>query len=34
LQDAFFGLFTGKTEDTDGWLEGLDRPTTAAAASS
>lgn len=34
LQDAFFGLFAGTTEDTDGWLEGLDSPKTAAAAGS
>jgi len=31
LQDAFFGLFSGETEDTDGWLEGLDAPPVAAA---
>ena len=24
LQDAFFGLFTGETEDTQGWLEAVD----------
>lgn len=34
LQDAFFGLFSGETEDTEGWLEGLDRPKAAAAARS
>jgi branched-chain amino acid aminotransferase len=34
LQDAFFGLFSGKTEDSDGWLESLDGPRSAAAASS
>lgn len=28
LQNAFFGLFSGETEDTDGWLE----PVTAATA--
>lgn len=33
LQDAFFGLFNGKTEDSDGWLEGLD-PLPAAKAGS
>lgn len=31
LQDAFFGLFTGETEDSDGWLEGLDIERVAAA---
>ena len=31
LQDAFFGLFSGETEDTDGWLEGIDAPPVAAA---
>jgi branched-chain amino acid aminotransferase len=31
LQDAFFGLFSGETEDTQGWLEGLDAPPVAAA---
>jgi branched-chain amino acid aminotransferase len=31
LQDAFFGLFTGETEDHHGWLEGLDRRPVAAA---
>ena len=31
LQDAFFGLFSEKTEDLDGWLEGLDAPRVAAA---
>lgn len=34
LQDAFFGLFRGETEDTEGWLEGLDQPKAAAAAGS
>jgi branched-chain amino acid aminotransferase len=34
LQDAFFGLFSGQTEDTEGWLEGLDQPKAAAAAGS
>lgn len=31
LQDAFFGLFTGKTEDTEGWLEPVEVPAVAAA---
>lgn len=31
IQDAFFGLFTGDTEDSDGWLESLDAPVVAAA---
>jgi branched-chain amino acid aminotransferase len=31
LQDAFFGLFSGDTEDTDGWLEPVDGPAVAAA---
>ena len=30
LQDAFFGLFSGETEDRDGWLEDLDAPPVAA----
>lgn len=34
LQDAFFGLFTGETEDRHGWLEGLDQHAVAAAAGS
>lgn len=34
LQDAFFGLFSGATEDTEGWLEGLDAQPVAAAAGS
>lgn len=34
LQDAFFGLFSGQTEDTDGWLEALDAPPAAAVAGS
>ena len=33
LQDAFFGLFSGETEDTEGWLEGLDAQPVAAAGS-
>ncbi len=31
LQDAFFGLFSGQTEDLDGWLEYVG-PTSAVAA--
>lgn len=31
LQDAFFGLFSGETEDIDGWLEPVDGPAIAAA---
>ncbi len=31
LQDAFFGLFSGRTEDRLGWLEGLDAQPVAAA---
>lgn len=31
LQDAFFGLFTGETEDSDGWLEAVDSQAVAAA---
>jgi branched-chain amino acid aminotransferase len=34
LQDAFFGLFNGKTEDRNGWLEGLDAQPVAAAGGS
>jgi branched-chain amino acid aminotransferase len=34
LQDAFFGLFSGDTEDVDGWLEALDAPAVAAASAS
>jgi branched-chain amino acid aminotransferase len=33
LQEAFFGLFSGATADTEGWLEGLDLPNAAAASS-
>jgi len=32
LQDAFFGLFSGATEDTFGWLEGIDAQPSAAVA--
>jgi branched-chain amino acid aminotransferase len=32
LQDAFFGLFSGETEDTEGWLEGIDENTVTAAS--
>ena len=31
LQNAFFGLFSGQTEDSDGWLESVDVPQVAAA---
>jgi len=31
LQDAFFGLFSGATEDTEGWLESVDTGAVAAA---
>jgi branched-chain amino acid aminotransferase len=31
LQDAFFGLFSGETADTDGWLEPVEGPAVAAA---
>lgn len=34
LQDAFFGLFSGATEDTEGWLEGVDAQPVAAVAGS
>jgi branched-chain amino acid aminotransferase len=34
LQDAFFGLFSGATEDTEGWLESVDVEPAAAAAGS
>lgn len=34
LQDAFFGLFNGSTEDKFGWLEGLDGSVMAAASNS
>jgi branched-chain amino acid aminotransferase len=30
MQDAFFGLFSGATEDTEGWLEGIDGQAIAA----
>jgi branched-chain amino acid aminotransferase len=32
LQDAFFGLFDGRTEDRWGWLEFVDAPASAALA--
>jgi branched-chain amino acid aminotransferase len=32
LQDAYFGLFNGDTEDRHGWLEDLDTQPVAAAA--
>lgn len=31
LQDAFFGLFSGETEDSDGWLEPVGVEASAAA---
>jgi branched-chain amino acid aminotransferase len=34
LQSAFFGLFSGDTQDTAGWLELVEKPRIAAAASS
>jgi len=34
LQNAFFGLFNGETEDREGWLEEIDAPASAAAAGS
>jgi branched-chain amino acid aminotransferase len=34
LQKAFFGLFSGDTQDRDAWLEGLDSPRVAVAAGS
>jgi len=34
LQGAFFGLFTGDTDDEDGWLEGVGEQTVAAASGS
>jgi len=33
LQQAFFGLFNGETEDTEGWLEAVTQATVAAAGS-
>ncbi|HWM29928.1 MAG TPA: branched-chain-amino-acid transaminase [Woeseiaceae bacterium] len=32
LQAAFFGLFSGETEDTAGWLEGIEKSSEGAAA--
>jgi len=34
LQDAFFGLFSGSTEDRCGWLESVDSNKLAAASAS
>jgi branched-chain amino acid aminotransferase len=34
LQEAFFGLFSGETEDRYGWLEGLDAQPVAAVGGS
>jgi branched-chain amino acid aminotransferase len=33
LQEAFFGLFSGETEDTRGWLEPVEADGKAGAAS-
>ena len=32
LQTAFFGLFSGETEDTAGWLEGIEKSSEGSAA--
>lgn len=34
LQSSFFGLFSGDTDDTAGWLESVGEPRVAAAAGS
>jgi len=34
LQDAFFGLFSGQTEDEHGWLESIGQPRAVAAGGS
>jgi branched-chain amino acid aminotransferase len=34
LQTAFFGLFSGDTQDTEGWLEPVESPRAAAANAS
>ena len=34
LQSAFFGLFSGETEDAAGWLESVEKPRVAAAGGS
>jgi branched-chain amino acid aminotransferase len=34
LQSAFFGLFSGDTQDTEGWLEGIDGQPIAAVGGS
>ena len=31
LQESFFGLFSGETEDLDGWLEPVGLPQAVAA---
>ena len=31
MQEAFFGLFSGETEDSDGWLEPVTALAVAAA---
>ena len=33
LQDAFFGLFSGETEDDEGWLEPADSPSPGTVGS-
>ena len=34
LQNAFFGLFSGDTQDTEGWLEEIDGQPIAAVGGS
>ncbi len=34
MQKAFFGLFSGETEDTEGWLEGIDAEPIVAVGGS
>jgi branched-chain amino acid aminotransferase len=34
LQSTFFGLFSGETQDTEGWLERVEKPRVAAAGGS
>lgn len=34
LQSAFFGLFSGETQDTAGWLERVEKPRVAVAGGS
>ena len=33
LQEAFFGLFSGETEDSDGWLESVETDSVVVASS-